>query len=131
VSVQLFTGKTGSRRPNNRLLLIAIVLLAFVIQSFATQTHIHPLPSVSADAALKVVASGAASHHGNNNSPADDNPDNCPLCQLFYSGQYIAPSSLVFFLPMVAISTIEIALGVMPHYDAVSHSWRGRAPPRL
>jgi hypothetical protein len=128
VNRQVFTEVAGSRRPNNRLLLIAVVLLAFVIQSFAIQTHIHSLHSVSADSALKIAASEA--HHKKGNTPADDNPDNCPLCQMFYGGQYVAPSILVFFLPMVAVSTIEIALGVMPHYDAVSHSWRGRGPPR-
>jgi hypothetical protein len=95
-----------------------------------TQTHIHPLSSVAADNAHQVVASGTASNHKKGNSPADDSPDNCPLCQFFYSGQYVAPTTLVFFLPMAAISTIEIALGVTPHYDAVSHSWRGRGPPR-
>ena len=120
----------GSRRSNGRLLLIAFVLLAFVIQSFAVQTHIHPLSSVSVESALKATAPAAASHHKKGGSPADDNPDDCPLCQLLYSGQYVAPTTLVFFLPMAAISTIEIAIGVMPHYDAVSHSWRGRGPPR-
>jgi hypothetical protein len=130
VNGQFFTRAAGSpdRRPSHRLLLIAVVLLAFVIQSFATQTHIHPLPGVSADAALKLVASGT--HNKKGNTPTDDSPDNCPLCQLFYGGQYVAPTTLVFFLPMAAVSTIEIALGVTPHYDAVSHSWRGRGPPR-
>jgi len=130
VNRQFFTKAAGSpdRRPNHRLLLVAVVLLAFVIQSFAVQTHIHPLPGASVDSALKAAVSGI--HHEKGNSPTDDSPDNCPLCQMFYGGQYVAPTALVFFLPMAAVSTIEIVLGVLPHYDAVSHSWRGRGPPR-
>jgi hypothetical protein len=102
------------------------MLLAFLLQSFATQTHIHFLPD--APAAAKIAA---ADTPVKKNTPNNDNPDNCPLCQLLYGGQYVAPTNLIFFLPMVAVSTIEIALGVTPHYDAVSHSWRGRAPPRF
>jgi hypothetical protein len=102
------------------------MLLAFLLQSYATQAHIHFLSEVSA--AAKITA---ADTPVKKNTPSNDNPDNCPLCQQLYGGQYVAPNALVFFLPMVAISTIEIALGVAPHYDAVSHSWRGRAPPRI
>ena len=102
------------------------MLLAFLLQSYATQTHIHVQPDASAPAKISATAAAPAKK----NTPTDDNPDNCPLCQLLYGGQYVAPDALVFFLPMVAVSTIEIALGVTPHYDTVSHSWRGRAPPR-
>ena len=108
------------------MLLTGFMLLAFLLQSFATQTHIHFLPDASA--ATKIIA---ADTPVKKNTPSNDNPDNCPLCQLLYGGQYVAPANLIFFLPMVAVSTIEIALGVTPHYDAVSHSWRGRAPPRI
>jgi hypothetical protein len=109
-----------------RLLVTGFMLLAFLLQSYVTQTHIH-FDTASA-IAKTVTADGAPAKK---NSPADDNPDNCPLCQLLYGGQYVAPDALVFFLPMATVSTIEFALGVTPHYDAVSHSWRGRAPPRL
>ncbi len=103
------------------------MLLAFLLQSYATQTHIHFQDDAPA-ASASTLDTGAAH---TKNTPVNDNPDNCPLCQLLYGGQYVAPSTLIFFLPLAAVSTIEIVQGVMPHYDAVSHSWRGRAPPRI
>ena len=109
-----------------RLIFVAAILLAFFFQSYATQTHIHIEPD-----GLTLANVDVASHHdAGKGAPPADNPNDCPLCQLLYGGQYVAPDTLVFFLPMVAVSTIEIALGVTPHYDAVSHSWHGRAPPQ-
>ena len=116
-----------TRLTGGRLLLTAVMLLAFLLQSYATQTHIHfDAPS----AAIVKLDGGAPPQHGDKNSPIPENPDNCPLCQLLYGGQYVAANALVFFLPMAAVSIIEIAQGVLPHYDAASHSWHGRAPPR-
>jgi hypothetical protein len=103
------------------------MLLAFLLQSYATQTHIH-VPE-TAPASISAAADKAAPAH-RKSAPTPVNPDNCPLCQLLYGGQYVAPDSLVFFLPTLAVSTIEIAQAVTPHYDAASHSWRGRAPPQ-
>jgi hypothetical protein len=115
-----------------RLLVTGFMLLAFLFQSNATQTHLHFLPSpaavaktAQADTAGIVKADAVQKDAGGKESPND-----CPLCQLLYGGQYVAPSSLIFLLPMVAARTIAIAVGVTPHYDSVSHSWRGRAPPR-
>src|ERR1700735_610919 len=96
-----------SRRPLSRLILTGFMLLAFLLQSYATQTHIHIAPDASA-----LAKTSPAQTPAGKNTPSDDNPDNCPLCQLLYGGQYVAPDTLVFFLPMVAVSTIEIALGV-------------------
>jgi hypothetical protein len=114
-----------------------LVLLTFLLQSYATETHIHFLREVTAASAAgssampdqKVQASKNQAHK-KKNAPAPENPDTCPLCQLLYGGQYVAPQAIVFFLAMISVSTIETTLGVLPHYDAVSHNWRGRAPPR-
>ncbi|HWY60685.1 MAG TPA: hypothetical protein VNW15_02170 [Rhizomicrobium sp.] len=118
--------QTGSGRRISRLVLTGFMLFAFLLQSYATQSHIHFSPDASTVA--KITADQTAP--AKKNTPGNDNPDNCPLCQLLYGGQYVAPDALVFFLPMVAVSVIEAVQGAMPHYDAVSHSWRGRAPPR-
>jgi hypothetical protein len=100
------------------------MLLSFLFQGYATQ--IHPLQGIPGITALKMMPSAKP----NKTSPSGTADPDCALCQLLYSGQHVAPDALVFFLPMVAVSTIEIIQGVLPHYDAVSHSWRGRAPPR-
>ena len=110
---------------------IVFVALAFLLQSWAVQTHIHPVAGGAVAGIAKSAMPVAAGNHDKSNAPANDDPDNCPLCQAFYAGQYVAPAALVFFLPMAAVSIIEIALGVTPHYDSVSHSWHGRGPPRV
>ena len=102
------------------------MLLAFLLQSYATQTHIHFQDDAPA-ASASTLDTGTAHKK---NAPVNDNPDTCPLCQLLYGGQYVAPDALVFFLPLISVRAIETELGALPHYDAVSHSWRGRAPPR-
>jgi len=108
-----------------RLAAVLFMLAAFFFQSYATQTHIHIEPDGVTLAKVDVV-----SHHDTGKAPAD-NPNDCPLCQLLYGGQYVAPSALIFFLPMVAVSVIESVQAVLPHYDAASHNWLGRAPPQV
>src|ERR1700689_4129268 len=107
-----------SWRPTGRLLLILFAALALYLQSYAVQTHFHQSGSVQ-----------AAMQTGKHHQPASDDADNCPLCHSFYSGQYVAPSLAAWFLPILAISVIDVTTGVSPHYDTVSHSWRGRGPP--
>ena len=141
-TAQGIAGKASpARLPFARWLFTAFMVLAFALQSYAVQTHIHEqlnLP-VAAKAGLGNVLDARASlgdHAKKPGAPAKaplpvkDNPDDCPLCQLLYGGQYVAPSAQVFFLPLVSVRAIETELGALPHYDAVSHSWRGRAPPR-
>jgi hypothetical protein len=111
-------------RPAGRLLLIAIAALALFLQSYASQTHFHQMSGAFASV-------HAPAQTGKHQQPAGDDSDNCPLCHSFYSGQYVAPSLAAWFLPLLAVSIIDATSGVSPHYDAVSHSWRGRGPPHI
>jgi hypothetical protein len=113
-----------SWRPLGRLLLIVCAALALFLQSYAVQTHFHEQASVQA-------VNKSISQTGKHHAPATDDSDNCPLCHSFYSGQYVAPSLASWFLPLLAVSVIDTATGVSPHYDTVSHSWRGRGPPHI
>jgi hypothetical protein len=110
-----------------RLVFVAAMLLAFFFQSYATQTHIHIEP----DGLTLAKIQGGSHDAKKSGAPAQDNPNDCPLCQLLYGGQYVAPTALIFFLPMVAVSVIEAVQAVLPHYDAASHNWLGRAPPQV
>jgi hypothetical protein len=110
-----------------RWLFTAFMLFAFALQSYAVQTHVHEQLSLPVHAKADT---GDSAHAQKPGVPAKDAPDDCPLCQLLYGGQYVAPDALVFFLPLVAVRSIETELAALPHYDAVSHSWHGRAPPR-
>ena len=91
------------------------------------QSHFHELSDEAATASVQ-VATQTGKHH---QPVGNDDPDNCPLCHSFYSGQYVAPSLAAWFLPILAVSIIDATSGVSPHYDTVSHSWRGRGPPHI
>jgi hypothetical protein len=120
-----------------------VVLIAFLFQSFVTQTHIH-FPGVTdrydginislakQDAAkaapLKVSAHKPAP---NKKSPADDS-NNCPLCQASaLSGQFVSPAAIVFVLPSQPQSIAPAVILLARTSAVVSHNWQGRAPPRL
>src|SRR5471032_1753127 len=113
----------GKRPTAWRGFLVAFMLLALVVQGYATQTHIHKKSTVSA--ALK--AGGSPKH---DNIPINYDPANCSICQqIIHAGQFVAPAWLVPFLLILAISKIEIATLAVPHFDSVSHNWRSRGPP--
>jgi hypothetical protein len=114
-------------------LLLAFTLLAFGVQSYVTQTHIH-LPSEFAGAASTAAAGNTVAertgHH--DRYPANEDPANCPLCQeIFYAGHYVAPVAIMVLAPNfigAAEAAVERELG-QPSAD--SHNWQGRAPPRI
>jgi hypothetical protein len=108
-----------------RHVLVAVLLLTLVVQGYATQTHLHKQNGSTVSAGLKA---GETPRH--DNFPVNDDPANCPVCQqILHAGQFVAPAWLLPFLILAAVSTIEITTAVLPHYDTVSHSWRGRGPP--
>ena len=115
-----------ARRPSAwRWFLVAFLFLTLVVQGYATQTHLHKQNGSTVSAALKA---GETPRH--DNFPVNDDPANCPVCQqILHAGQFVAPAWLLPFLILAAVSTIEITTAVLPHYDTVSHSWRGRGPP--
>lgn len=122
----------AAKASPTRWLFTAFMLFAFALQSYAVQTHIHEQLTLPVHAQLAKTGIGAAdsTHAKKPAAPAKDAPDDCPLCQLLYGGQYVAPHALVLFAPLVAVRSIETVLGALPQYDTVSHSWRGRAPPQ-
>ena len=118
-------GRTGARR----LVVTCILLLAFVLQSFVTQTHIHGAPaSVGrgsiADAAGKVSATPS--------KPTHDDGVACPLCQATAAaGAFFSPAVLAVGAPVVQaeaaiLSPTFAGLAIA----AAGFSWRSRAPPQ-
>ena len=122
---QSLSWRPVSRPALARLMLIVFAALALFLQSYAAQTHFHQQP------ASAVSAQHVAAQTGKHHQPVSDDSDSCPLCHSFYSGQYVTPSLAAWFLPILAVSIIDVTTGVSPHYDTVSHSWRGRGPPSI
>lgn len=111
---------------------VSVAFVAFVIQSFLVQTHIHFTPEALARLAVHNThaVTDDPAHH--DKYPANEDPANCPICQeILHSGQFVAPAAQVYLPPALAVSTIVIVDGALPFIVALSHSWRGRAPPRL
>jgi hypothetical protein len=117
----------AGRSSAGRLWIVGVMLVAFAIQAFVTQTHVHP---GYADSAVAFHADKTAPKH--DNYPANDDPSNCPLCkEILYSGQFVSPTWAVILLPMHAVSVIETALLPVSRADTASHAWSSRAPPRI
>jgi hypothetical protein len=107
------------------MMLVSALLLALVVQGFATQTHLH-----WQNAFLDRFAPAANHLPGQDKYPLNEDPANCPICeQIADAGEYVVPAWLSPFLLVLAISTIEFVNIALPGFDAISHSWRGRGPP--
>jgi hypothetical protein len=116
---------TGWRRA-----LVFVLLVAFALQGYVVQTHIHfaadaPLALGSASHDAKAAVGG---HH--DKFPPGEDPANCPICQeILHTGQFVTPATLSVLPPAVAVSTIVFVDAARPFISVASHSWRGRAPP--
>jgi hypothetical protein len=110
-----------------RMLIVYITLLAFGLQSYITQTHIHLAPDSFASAS----GISTAKHQQPDKFPANGDPANCPICQeILHNGQFVTPSAAVLLLPSVAVSIIRIVADVPATAHSASHAWRSRAPPK-
>jgi hypothetical protein len=117
-----------------------LMLVAFALQSYVTQTHIHfaghvvtggfTFPDDNAKVGKALSPPQDQSDH--DKYPPSDDPANCPICQeILYAGHYVAPAALPVLPPSLAVSTIAIVTAVIPRILAPSHNWQGRGPPRI
>jgi hypothetical protein len=112
-----------------RLGVTLFALLAFALQSYTTQTHIHKpvLPGLAGIAAaldLDVPVKG-------NKAPVKQDRQNCPLCQgVAHAGAFISPSAAAMLAPTLSIQTIATILDAELPFDRLSHDWQSRGPPQ-
>ena len=96
---------------------------AFLLQSYVTQTHIHPLApppatgnrlaSLDSDTPVKV---GKPDHGAPSRDrlPANDDPAKCPLCQAVgHAGQYVWPHAAVFILPQLSAAIVPVTAAIL------------------
>ena len=122
-----------------RLTLTFLMLAAFALQTTVMQTHVH-IGSVAVTAGfledLKIgnpdQPGAAKSTQPRDHFPANDDPANCPICQeIMHAGQFVTPQAVALLLPTEPVSFVPISLAIPIFTEAVSHSWQGRAPPRI
>ncbi len=112
------------KQPAARRYVTLFALLAFFLQSFAVQSHIHPLDKPAAVAAAV------------NNIPAPvktiDPVDlgSCRLCQeLIHAGAFVAPSAFAVPASQSAAAIVFAALPLLAGMLAPAFAWQSRAPP--
>ena len=122
----------GRARQGNgaRLAITLFALLAFTLQTFVMQTHIHGMARVGIAPATLALDKSAAQGQRPDKFPAGNDPANCPICQeILHTGYYVTPSAAALPLPTVAVSIAPTVIDVMTVVAAHSHSWKSRAPP--
>jgi hypothetical protein len=105
-----------------------LVLLAFTLQTFIAQTHIHgALQATAVATSGKVVASASPRHK----SPIENDTTACPLCQaVLHAGAFFASAAPLLLLPIVwAEGAIPFLIATTARC-ACAHSWQSRAPPQ-
>ena len=107
-----------------RLALSWTLVIAFALQSYATQTHFHIAPLAQAGGA---TPSAVASP-----SPGDHEAIACPFCQaIAAAGAFVGPAPVALAFPTIreksaAAAPIVVDLAIR----AAGFSWRSRAPPQ-
>lgn len=111
-----------------RLGVTLFALLAFALQSYTTQTHIHKpvLPGWAGIAAaldLNVPVKG-------DKAPTKQDQQNCPLCQgVAHAGAFVSPTAAAVLAPTLSVQIIATVLGTAISFDTLSHDWQSRGPP--
>jgi hypothetical protein len=120
----LHSGNARTKPPAWRVFFAGLMVLALVVQGYTLQSHIHR------DLGSATITLNKGGSTGHDRIPGNDDPARCPTCQqIHHAGQFVAPAWLLPFLILASVSTVEITAATLPHYDTVSHIWRGRGPP--
>jgi len=103
-----------------------VVLLAFTLQSFITQVHIHGA-FAGGTPAIETLASGSA----HSKVPVQNGTGDCPFCQaITHAGAFSASSPPALALPVSLAATAAPNLPAGTIGTISPHPWQSRAPPR-
>jgi len=118
------SSRNGRRSFASRLI-ICVALLAFALQSYIAQTHIHGL---APDGIVKIAA---APSQGPGKIPLDKSPADCPFCQAVnLAGVFLNPTALVVLLPLSWVGIVSHIVIARAASGDTAHDWQSRAPPR-
>jgi hypothetical protein len=121
------TTTTLPRISAARLFVVLISLLAFGLQSYVTQTHIH----FKTDTFGSYASLNKQKPAGPDKYPGSGDPSNCPICQeIAHTGHFVMPSAAALSLPNSALTVATVVMTIPPAAQRPSHLWQSRAPPR-
>lgn len=115
-------GAAKPRRRSGFRSIVWLLLVAFTLQSFITQTHVHGV-----DTSARVNT--PAAHH---TTPSRNDATRCPFCQaIIHSGTFFAPTAPDLLLPIMLATAAapSVVSGVIERASA--RPWQSRAPPRI
>ena len=119
-----------------RRFIVFVTLLAFCLQTYLTQTHIHFAAenrsafSLEQNAAALFKPIAGTPEVPWDKFPPNDDPANCPLCQeILHAGHFVTPAAVAILLPFDRLSVIVVTAVTPLLAAAVTHIWRSRAPP--
>lgn len=118
-----------SRPDAARNFLALMVALAFALQSFFTQTHIHHWPQhFDGPAIVKMSAGGPMG----GSAPDDSSPLDCPFCQaIAHSGLFFMPATPLLRAPVTSLQRMAAPVTRQVIKSAEVFSRRSRAPPAI
>jgi hypothetical protein len=110
-------------------LAVMAIALAFAVQSFVVQIHIHGQPA-GAPVAVDLFDGNGFAPAKDGKAPKNDE-GSCPLCQAFAAaGNFVTPAAAAILLPAFSVSIIDVVVHATHVIVRPAHNWRGRAPPR-
>jgi hypothetical protein len=109
-----------------RLAITLVALLAFTLQSYVTQIHIHG----TIRNAVAGIDAGKTTQPGK--APATSDQNVCPICQVIaHAGLFVTPSAIAVAIPALVGLYAAIDRDTSQTARVASYSWNSRAPPRL
>jgi hypothetical protein len=104
-----------------------VLALAFTLQSFVTQTHIHGSGTTAFEPGIVKVLKGPAPTQ----SPFDSSDNACAFCQaIAHSGAFFAPAAPILLPPATWTLPALLSAVVSVTGNSLAHSWQSRAPPK-
>ncbi|HEY1614457.1 MAG TPA: DUF2946 family protein [Rhizomicrobium sp.] len=104
-----------------------VFALAFALQSYATQTHIHGSPQASGAAGYARLAGGAP----HDKAPVGNDLTDCPFCQaIVHAGAFFAPAAQAPLPPFLVVERIDVFAHPKVAGVTTAHGWQSRAPPQ-
>ena len=110
-------------RPRGRgwRIIATLLLFAFTLQSYITQTHIH----TASPAVISRILTGS-----HDQAPVDGNPMDCPFCQaVAHDGPFFLPAAPILLLSAIWVILAPSFLSERTDAVASAHAWQSRAPP--
>jgi hypothetical protein len=111
-----------------RLAVTWVLLLAFALQSYITQTHVHPAAASGHAPAVQLAGKALAQRA----PPAGDEALACPLCQaIAAAGTFLAPGLASARAPAALVLLVSSPASVAGIASTpAGFAWRSRAPPQ-